>query len=381
MRQDMPDSDARARPFNFARLVLALVVPVIVYASLRPFHGWRDRGLGLWVFLRMPEERAVVLDAMLNFVGYLPFGLCLALAVFPRVRGRRAFWLGAGVPALFSVTVEVLQMFLPGRLPSLIDVAMNVLGATVGAAIAARATPWLTDHRGGRRVRQHWLASGHLAEAGLIVLAAWFVAVFAQRTLLFGTGDWRANLQVAVDWGVRPAVYFVTEVFVVAANLVVAAVVLRLVLAEGVRRLRWLAGLVTAALLLRLVAQLGFWDLGAALRWITPAAVLGVVLGVVAASWAMRLSPRRAALLAMVCLLAAVVVVNVTPPDPALWLQPSPPRQQVLIGLALVARYTSKAWPIAASVYLWAMFRRADRRPAAAPEPITGRRRGSAAGP
>jgi VanZ family protein len=367
MSRSIPAADATTRPFTFARLALALVVPVIAYASLRPFHGWRDRGLGWEVFLRMPEQRAVALDAMLNFVGYLPFGLCLALALFPRLRGGRAFWLGAVVPALFSVAVELLQLFLPGRLPSMVDVAMNVLGATAGAAIAVLATPWLADHRGGRHLRARWFAAGHLTEGGLVVLAAWFVAVFAQRTLLFGTGDWRGNLQVAIDWGVRPAVYFVTEAFVVAANLVVAAIVLRLVLSEGAARRRWLAGLVALALLLRGVAQLGFWEPAAALRWITPAAVVGLAGGLVLARWAMGLPPRRAALSGMAWLLAAVGVVNLAPPDPALWQQPSPPREQMLIGLALVARYTSKAWPVAALVFLGLTVRRANGGSAAAP--------------
>lgn len=361
MSQASTRAPAQARPFRLARLALALVVPIIVYASLRPFHGWQDRGLGLWIFLRLPHERAVVLDAMLNFVGYLPFGLCLALAVYPHVRGRPAFWIGAVVPACFSIGVELLQMYLPGRLPSLIDVATNVLGATVGAAIAARATPWLTDHRGGGHLRDRWFQPGHLAEGGLIVVAAWLVAAFAQRTMLFGAGDVRANLQVAAGIGVEPALYFATEAFVTAANLAVAAVVLRLVLAEGAPRMRWLVGLVVAALLLRQVAQLGFWELAAALRWITPAGLMGVAIGFVVARWMMDWSPRRAAQGALVLLLAAVAVVNAAPPDPALWLQPTPTRQQVLIGLALVARYTSKGWPIAALIFLWLVLQRQHR--------------------
>lgn len=358
-------STGAARPFPLARLTLAVIVPIIVYASLRPFHGWRRPALGPLSMLDWNPGSTTAFDMILNVVGYVPLGLCLALALYPRLRGARAFAVGAAVPALGSVLVEVLQVYLPGRMPSLWDVAMNVLGAIAGAALAVRMTAWLADHRGGgRHLRERWLVPGHLAEAGLIVLAAWFVALFAQRTLLFGSGDWRGNLQVSVDWSVAPLVYFATEVFVVAANLAAAGVVLRLVLADKAPRRALLLALVGAALLLRLIAQIAFWEKQAVWQWISPPNVLGVVLGWALARAAFAVPARTAALGAIALLVAAVAVVNIAPPDPAWWLR-SPKREVMLIGLALVARYTSKGWPLAALVFLWLAMRRAGRVPQA----------------
>jgi hypothetical protein len=57
-----------------------------------------------------------------------------------------------------------------------------------------------------------------------------------------------------------------------------------------------------------------------------------------------------------------VLVINVTPPDPALWLQRGPPREEQLIGLALVSRYIAKAWPFAALAYILLVLRRAAPR-------------------
>lgn len=333
-------------------MALVLVVAIIAYASLRPFHGWQDRGLGLEVFFRWPHQRAALLDAMLNLVGYLPFGSCLALALFPKWQGRAAFAAGTILPGLFSLLVEILQMYLPGRYPSLIDVATNVIGATAGAAIAVLATPWLSDHRGGRSLRARFVAPGHLGEAGLFVLAAWLVAMFAQRTLLFGTGDFRGNMQVPVDWSTPRAVYFAVEAFAAAAHLGVAAAVLRLVLADDAPRWRWMLVLVGVALSLRLIAQLGFWDLAALWGWATPAALIGTAVGLAVAAGVLALSPRRAAWCGITLLLAGVLALNLTPPAPDWWLQPEPPRQQMLIGLALVARYTSKGWPLMALAFL-----------------------------
>ncbi len=295
-------------------------------------------------------------------MGYVPLGALLVLALFPRLRGRWAFLAGALVPTLFSVLVEAMQTYLPGRVSSVIDLGMNALGAGLGAALAMRATPWLADERGGRRMRQRWLVPGHFAESGLLVLAAWLVALFAQRTLLFGNGDFRGNLQMTADAEIPALVHVGTEVFVVAANLIAVGILLRLVMAEGVPRMRWWIVLLMVAVVTRVVAQLAFWEAAAAWRWVTPAALIGFTVGMVAAPLAMNLPRRTAAMSALALLALSVAVINLTPPDPVLWSQPSPPRQRMLIGLTLVGRYTAKIWPFVAMVYLMLVLQRTSSR-------------------
>ena len=350
------------RPFRLARRALALVVPIIIYASLRPFSGWRDSGRPALAFLVWPSSLGSPFDALLNVVGYVVLGLCLALALFPRWRGGAAFAVGAGVPALLSLAVETMQTYIPGRVPSVVDLGANTLGALIGAAMAVALTPWLLDQRGGRGLHQRWLASGPVAEFGLLVLAAWFVALFTQHTVLFGVGDFRGNLQVAVERGVPAIVYAGSEVFVVAANFLVASLVLRLVLAEGVSRLAPLLALIAATLAMRVVAQLALWEPGAVWAWVTPANLMGLACGAAAAWWAAHWPRRTAALAATALLAMSLLVVNSTPPDPAWWLERTAPREHVLIGLVLVARYTAKAWPLAAALFLCLTWRRARTR-------------------
>jgi VanZ family protein len=340
------------RPFRLARLALAIVVPIIVYASLRPFHGWRDTGRHPFAYLVRTAQLGSPFDAILNIAGYVILSFCLVLALYPRLRGARAVALGAVAPALCSLLVEAAQTYLPGRYASAVDVATNSLGAVLGALLAVYITPWLRDHRGGRHLRERWFVAGHRMEVGLLVLLAWLVAVFAQRTLLFGVGDFRGNLQVPVDTQVAGLVYVLTEVFVVGASLVVACLVLRLVLAEGAVRRRWFALLLVAALAARVVAQLAFWPPAALWLWVTPGAVLGALGGLVVASALRRLSRRNTVFVALVLLAAGLGVVNLAPPDPAVWLLRGSPREGILIGLVLVARYASKAWPFAAFAYL-----------------------------
>lgn len=361
MNLPQPPGAQPPRPFLLARLALAIVAPTILYASLRPFHGWRDPGRHPFAFLARPFELGSGSDGLLNVVGYLPFGACLVWALYPRLRGGWAFVVGALAPALFSLLVEAAQTYLPERVPAAVDLGMNALGACLGAALAVRCTPWLADHRGGRQLRQRWLRPGHLAEVGLLVLATWLVALLAQRTLLFGTGDFRGNLQVPLDLAVPAIVLVASELFVVAANLTAAGLLLHVTLAEGAPRRGWWLALIVAALAARVVSQLAFWSAAAAWRWVTPASMAGVLIGALAVLAAFRLPRRAAAMLAIAVLAASVLVVNLAPPDPSLWLQPTPPRERVLIGLTLVSRYASKGWPLLAMVYLLAVW--ADARP------------------
>ncbi len=339
------------RPFFFARRTLAIVVPIIAYVSLRPFQGWRDPGRHPLAYLFSAPPFVAPFDALLNVMGYLLLSLCLTLALFPRIRGRWAFAIGFLGPMFCSVTVEAIQTYLPGRHPSVIDVITNTTGAMLGAAIAVFSTPWLADHR-GKHFRERWFVPGHVTEIGLLVLLGWFVALFAQRTILFGTGDFRGNFGATLDLGLPPIVYTVTEVYVVAANLVVAGLVLRLVASDGVARVHWLLVLVAAAIATRVIAQLTFWKIGAAFAWITPEVLIGVISGTAVALLTLGLSRRAAAMTALALLATSLAVVNITPPDPALWLQASSPRERMLIGLVLVARYMAKGWPFAAIVFL-----------------------------
>ncbi len=76
-----------------------------------------------------------VFDLIINLIAMVPFGLVTALAL-PRypLAGSVALWL------LAAVSVELAQVLIPGRSPALSDIAMNSLGAGLGAWAATRFT-------------------------------------------------------------------------------------------------------------------------------------------------------------------------------------------------------------------------------------------------
>ena len=75
----------------------------------------------------MNLTRPDVPDLLANVLGYVPVGLAL------RSRGRR---LALATIALVSVIAETSQLFAAGRHAGLIDLATNIIGGSIGVAIA-----------------------------------------------------------------------------------------------------------------------------------------------------------------------------------------------------------------------------------------------------
>ncbi|MFY8122540.1 MAG: VanZ family protein, partial [Burkholderiaceae bacterium] len=110
----------RASPL--ARSALLAYTMLVAYAGLAPWSGWRDLGVAPWAFLMAPVPRHVtVFDVAVNVLGYVPLGALIVLAAHPRLRGLSAVLLSTVGGALLAGSVEALQTYLPGRVPSNID--------------------------------------------------------------------------------------------------------------------------------------------------------------------------------------------------------------------------------------------------------------------
>ena len=138
----------------------------IVFASLQPFAPWiaPPPATPFWPFAPWPP-RWTRFDVIANVVAYVPFGIFVALVprrATPRARTGVAF--AAGVTLSFAL--ETLQMFLPPRDASLIDLVANTGGALVGGvaggalvraervrARAVRGAPSRLPARQARRLR------------------------------------------------------------------------------------------------------------------------------------------------------------------------------------------------------------------------------------
>ena len=84
-----------------------------------------------WLLNRAPKIvpfRDVPLgDMIVNAMLYMPLGMLLAM-----VAGRGAFWRDVAFLAAVSLCLEISQLFVNGRNPSITDVILNTIGGAVG---------------------------------------------------------------------------------------------------------------------------------------------------------------------------------------------------------------------------------------------------------
>src|SRR5438445_9150933 len=142
---------ARWQPSTLARYLFVAYVLLVVYASLHPFSGWRDRGLPAFAFLAAPFPRPIpVFDVVANIIGYMPLGFLAVLAVYPWLRRGYALRFGLACSVLLSFALGSLQLYLPPRTSSNLDLLANTVGGAAGALAALAATRPLMDAEIGR---------------------------------------------------------------------------------------------------------------------------------------------------------------------------------------------------------------------------------------
>ncbi len=341
------------QPSTLARYLFAAYVPLVIYASLDPFSGWRDRGLPPFAFLAAPFPRPIpVFDVVANIIGYTPLGFLAVLAVYPWLRRGYALGFGLACSVLLSFALESLQLYLPTRTSSNLDLLANTVGGAVGAFAALAATRPLMDAEGLQRLRNRLFLAGRRTDLGLVLLGLWLFAQLNPQTLLFGTGDLR-DLFKAPSGKLYPAETFLrVEAGVACAN-GLAAGLLALCLTARDQPARGVVVIFLAAALA--VHSFGFGMVVSSqdvLAWVTPGALYGVAAAILLLLLAAGM-PRAAQLALMgLALMAATALVNLAPANPymtaslALW------QQGHFLNFNGATRVVSAVWPFAAMVYL-----------------------------
>jgi VanZ family protein len=179
---------------------------LVVYASLYPFSGWRDQGVGPWEFLQSPFPRYwTAFDFAANAIGYAPLGFLVALSAMRRGgftfvpnTNQVAILVALLAGGLLSFCMEALQTYLPARVPSNIDFALNVLGTLVGAVAAAGfERAGAIDH--WSRLRTRWFVDE--ARGALVLLALWPFALLFPAAVPLGLGQVLERLEASLaEW-------------------------------------------------------------------------------------------------------------------------------------------------------------------------------------
>lgn len=174
----------------------AVYAVLIVFASLFPFEGWRAQGIDPQVFLlaKVPPPYWTWFDVNTNIVGYAPLGFFLALALMRSGKPRAAVPLAFAAGTLLSLGMEFLQIYLPRRVPSNMDLLLNSAGTLIGA-LAAMLLEKLGALSRWSAFRARWI--GEEGAGVLVLLALWPLALLFPAAVPFSLGQVLERLD---DW-------------------------------------------------------------------------------------------------------------------------------------------------------------------------------------
>ena len=349
-----PAGGARRKLHLAWTLALAYTL-LIVYASLQPFRDWRFPPDEILHFLTAPWPRYVTLeDLLINVAAYAPLGFLLALRYRERFPAFRAVLDAAALATLLSLAMEGVQMFLPTRIASNLDILTNGAGGLFGAMAAPLLSP---SGFPGRRLaawRQRLFTPGTIADTGLVIVCLWLFTHLHPTAQLFGTGNLRGSLDLPVYFLHTPRLLLFAEAAIVFFNLLGLGLLITALTRDADRRFRIVAAAIAAGLLLKTVAAVILFDSPGPLAWLTPGVALGLTLGGVLLHALVRMPYVAKLITALICFGAAVAVINLAPENPY---QTIPAKliagsTTQLLRFSNIVRALSELWPFLAIAYL-----------------------------
>ena len=334
---------------------LAVWALLLAYASLYPFFPLRPPTPEAIAGFFLTPRYIVRADIAFNVVAYVPFGT-LACLYFRQVGdGRFAIPKAAGLAAIYSLAMELAQLFVPNRVSSLIDMGCNAAGAAIGALAFADPLYSVVTRQLGE-VRERVVVAGAWGDAGLVLLMLWLLAQLNPALPFFGAGN------IGDDERVEQAIlqWVAVGLSICGFGLFVSAIVR---LATG--SLRATLVLLSVALWLKFAAASVLLQPHFAEEWLSPGRIGGLAGGLIL-FLPLRRMPRLGRIyLALVMILAGALFSKIfgaySPVEEFLRLFRWPHGQ--LGSFATLTRFLHELWPVAAIVYLIALFFRERREP------------------
>jgi VanZ family protein len=316
-------------------MLFALYVVLTVYASLYPLEGWHNHGLSPLAFLDAPWPRYITtFDLAVNLLGYMPYGVATGSAL------------------ILSLVLEAAQSYLPARVAVNLDVLCNVAGAALGAGLGATLVPrWMREGPVGR-ARSALFLPGLDIDIGLVLVGLWLFTQLNPATLLFAAGDLRDFVAALPGRARRPEFFVGIEAFTAAANLTGVGLLVSTLMRPGQPVRALICALVGVALMVKIAAFAVLMRAENVLAWLTPGGQYGLLFGLVATLFAVRM-PRTVRLaVAAVLLMAATVLVNLAPPNPYLVATLKLWQQGHFLNFNGLTRLVSALWVFAGLAYL-----------------------------
>lgn len=312
----LPDADAAgARPLRdtLPRALALTAAALVVAVSLSPFAGWIDKGAAALGFLDAGVPRYwTPVDVAVNVAAYLPLGLLLALS-FDRRRPLLAALLAAALGSGLSLALEAVQVWLPERVPSVLDFACNAAGASLGALTGALL-------RGAIDARldatERFLAPQPGAAFAAVLMLLWQFAQMSPESPFAVTGDLRHQLLPPAGSDFDPELHSLLQSVAVSANLLCVGLLLRNRLRDGVNPLPLLLLFFLVAAAARTLADAVLLSPQQAFVWLDESTLRGLLGGAAFLMPLLLLPPAVRAAMAAGALLVAVLAINATAENP-----------------------------------------------------------------
>lgn len=279
----------KARKSRFTPFLSTLLVAyglLIIYGSLSPFTGWEASSNPF--FLLAPWPRYITrIDLLTNVAAYVPLGALLAA----KLARSRAWWRSIGqatlIGALLSFVMETMQMFLPDRDASVVDLIANAIGTALGGVLALFTIRQRAHGGQFTRWRYRWFPPGRLTDAGLALL---FLGLFSQwlplvpalyvDTFYNAKNPWEALWDYSVF---RPLLMAMYALAIIGLG-TFGAVLLK----RGTPLLSTFAAFFALTLLIKIAAAFALLKLRYYANQVSPEAIVGLLVGLAVLSRALR---------------------------------------------------------------------------------------------
>ena len=355
------------RPSKTLLAICLCYTLAIVYASLYPLTGWRTNDVSLWAFLRQPWPRYWTgFDIASNIVAYVPLGALIALCLWPRLKRLPNILLTGLLCASLSFGMEMMQHFLPTRVPSWVDITTNFVGAMIGASIASLSARRWFESKLFDTLTSRWLRPKPVS--ALILLLMWIVIQAIPQSALFLGGDlpmgifgiafeqWREHMQSGY---LSLSTLIGAEVLTISLTLFVLTTLIIETTTTQAPRLALGIGLVVLALMCKILGATHISQL-AKLHWLTTGAQSGLVVGTIFALIAAGLPQRVRLRVSVISLVGLIGISNFVTID-AIQINEAIARQgTVLASLISFLKNLAFIWPWLALLYVFS--RKVQRR-------------------
>lgn len=357
--------DLTASPLSRASLVAYAVL--IVYASLYPFSDWQFENLAAFSaqISQWPRYWSKF-DAIVNVIGYIPFGVLIVFSLYPLLKSRWSFLLACVCVAGMSLLMESIQYFLPNRVTSLLDLLTNAAGGVLGALCGVLLVPYVLENGRLQLLRTQWLQRESSPE--LVVLGLWPLAQIFPQAFLFGHGQilpiislWcEEYLDVSIDLSaylrhgieLSPETYLLSETIITACACTGAILICLSLLNRHAPKFALACLLLIAGLAVKALSSALMFQPENAFLWLAPGAKGGILISTIMLygfSFAPSHAQRR---LAVLLLGISLLMVNLIPSNPYFLNTLQTMVQGKMLNFYGAAQFLSVTWPFLAIWYL-----------------------------